>query len=239
MNDINQYYEILGLKPGASQAEVKQAYRNLAKTWHPDRFPNANQLKYQAEEEIKKINEAYEQLKSYQPGSLNQTSQTGITSTNSSDAEIYYNQGMENAKRGRYQEAINKFTIAIRLNPNYVEAYKYRGLACSKLGYENRARSDLKKATELELKQRKTEPPSASSPSTPLWRCIYTLTAHSNWVNSIAISPDGQQIASGSYDETIKLWQLRTGKQLAALTGHHKLYLVHRLQPRWTAARRW
>lgn len=36
MNNINQYYEILGLKPGASQMEVKQAYRKLAKVWHPD-----------------------------------------------------------------------------------------------------------------------------------------------------------------------------------------------------------
>ncbi len=56
MNDLNRYYEILGLKPDASQAEVKQAYRKLAKTLHPDIFPDAPQLKQKAEEEIKKIN---------------------------------------------------------------------------------------------------------------------------------------------------------------------------------------
>ena len=35
---INRYIEILGLKPGASQEEVNQAYRDLVNVWHPDRF---------------------------------------------------------------------------------------------------------------------------------------------------------------------------------------------------------
>lgn len=52
MNNIIEYYEILGLQLGASQADVKQAYRDLAKTCHPDCFPDP-QLKQQAEEGIK------------------------------------------------------------------------------------------------------------------------------------------------------------------------------------------
>ncbi|MEH1911983.1 J domain-containing protein [Nostoc sp.] len=36
--DINHVYNILGLKPGASVDQVKQAYRQMAKTWHPDCF---------------------------------------------------------------------------------------------------------------------------------------------------------------------------------------------------------
>lgn len=38
MKDIEQYFEILGLKTGASLDEVKGAYRDLVKVWHPDRF---------------------------------------------------------------------------------------------------------------------------------------------------------------------------------------------------------
>jgi curved DNA-binding protein CbpA len=71
MNNLEKYYEILKLKPGASLGEVKQAYRDLAKVWHPDCFPDAPHLKQKAEEEIKKINEAYQQLKSCQPVSPN------------------------------------------------------------------------------------------------------------------------------------------------------------------------
>ncbi|MEH1945699.1 MAG: J domain-containing protein, partial [Nostoc sp.] len=41
--DINDAYEILGLKPGASQAQVKRTYRKLVKIWHPDRFVDQKQ----------------------------------------------------------------------------------------------------------------------------------------------------------------------------------------------------
>jgi WD40 repeat protein len=47
-----------------------------------------------------------------------------------------------------------------------------------------------------------------------------TITGHSSWVTSVAISPDGQTLASSSEDKTIKLWNLRTGELLHTLTGH-------------------
>ncbi|MFM6621008.1 MAG: WD40 repeat domain-containing protein, partial [Dolichospermum sp.] len=47
-----------------------------------------------------------------------------------------------------------------------------------------------------------------------------TLTGHSDWVWSLAYSPDGQTLASGSDDNTIKLWNARTGNLLQTLTGH-------------------
>lgn len=62
MNNLERYYEILGLKPGASLGEIKQAYKNLAKDWHPDRFPNDPHQKAKAESEFKKISEAYQPI---------------------------------------------------------------------------------------------------------------------------------------------------------------------------------
>ncbi|MEI6444237.1 MAG: hypothetical protein WCO29_14205, partial [Nostocales cyanobacterium ELA583] len=47
-----------------------------------------------------------------------------------------------------------------------------------------------------------------------------TLTGHSFWVASVAFSPDGKILASGSWDDTIKLWDLRTGNLLQTLTTH-------------------
>ena len=54
-------YEVLGLKPGATQDEIKSAYRKLIKQYHPDQFGD-NPLKNLAEEKMIEINEAYSQL---------------------------------------------------------------------------------------------------------------------------------------------------------------------------------
>ncbi|MCT7981984.1 serine/threonine protein kinase [Laspinema sp. A4] len=47
-----------------------------------------------------------------------------------------------------------------------------------------------------------------------------TLTGHSQDVRSVAVSPDGRAIASGSFDGTIKIWNLETGTLIRTLTGH-------------------
>jgi len=52
------YYEVLGLNKGASEEDIKKAYRKLAKKYHPD----LNQGDKQAEETFKEINEAYQVL---------------------------------------------------------------------------------------------------------------------------------------------------------------------------------
>jgi molecular chaperone DnaJ len=53
------YYEILGVKKNATEAEIKKAYRRLAKQFHPDTYKGE---KKEAEEKFKEISEAYEVL---------------------------------------------------------------------------------------------------------------------------------------------------------------------------------
>lgn len=55
MADKRDYYEVLGLKKGASEAEIKRAFRKLAMKYHPDKNPGDTS----AEEKFKEINEAY------------------------------------------------------------------------------------------------------------------------------------------------------------------------------------
>ena len=60
----SKYYRILGVKDGASQEEIKKAYRQLAKEHHPDKFVNASDSEKKFHEsKMKEINEAYENLK--------------------------------------------------------------------------------------------------------------------------------------------------------------------------------
>jgi hypothetical protein len=67
MRDIDRCYKILELEPGASSEELKRAYRDLVKVWHPDRFVDDPQLQQKALEKLKEINEAYARLQSAQP----------------------------------------------------------------------------------------------------------------------------------------------------------------------------
>ena len=55
MADKRDYYEVLGLKKGASEDEIKKAFRKLAMKYHPDKNPGDKE----AEEKFKEINEAY------------------------------------------------------------------------------------------------------------------------------------------------------------------------------------
>ena len=55
---FKDYYDTLGVKPAASEAEIKSAYRKLARKYHPDVSKEAG-----AEEKFKGVNEAYEALK--------------------------------------------------------------------------------------------------------------------------------------------------------------------------------
>ena len=52
------YYEVLGLKKGASEEEIKKAYRKLAKQYHPDLHPGDKE----AEAKFKEVNEAAQVL---------------------------------------------------------------------------------------------------------------------------------------------------------------------------------
>ena len=51
-------YEILGVSPGASDDEIKSAYRRLAKKYHPDANPGSEY----AAEKMREINSAYDKI---------------------------------------------------------------------------------------------------------------------------------------------------------------------------------
>ncbi len=62
--------------------------------------------------------------------------------------------------------------------------------------------------------------PLTASLTPPGGRLLRTLTGHTHSVNAVAITPDGKQAISGSWDNSLKLWDLTTGTEVFSLTGH-------------------
>ena len=94
-------YTVLGVDPGASDDEVKKAYRDLARKYHPDNYQN-NPLADLAEEKMKEINEAYDAItksrsggssggyqSGYQSGYSYQSGYQSQQSYSSSNASVY------------------------------------------------------------------------------------------------------------------------------------------------------
>ncbi|KAK4248937.1 hypothetical protein C7999DRAFT_30627 [Corynascus novoguineensis] len=61
--------------------------------------------------------------------------------------------------------------------------------------------------------------------------CVQTLEGHSDWVWSVAFSPDGQRLASGSGDTAIKIWDTASGSCAYTLEGHGYLVLSVAFSP--------
>jgi DnaJ-domain-containing protein 1 len=62
--DKSKYYSVLGVSQTASQEEIKKAFRNKAREFHPDKYAGKSESeRVEAEKKFKEINEAYDKLK--------------------------------------------------------------------------------------------------------------------------------------------------------------------------------
>jgi hypothetical protein len=116
------YYEILGLSPGASLAEIKRAYRTMAKRYHPDLNKSPD-----AQERFIEINEAYEFLlhlhtKAPAPGTAGRTRRSRSRYYRQPTADELFRRWMENERRkarARAAEAARKRYQEFMKSPVY------------------------------------------------------------------------------------------------------------------------
>ncbi len=75
-------------------------------------------------------------------------------------------------------------------------------------------------SAQITVSQNSTSTPQQPSKSQPQQQLIRTITGASEQLTAIAVSPDGQLLASAGRDKTIQLWNPNTGKLLNTLNGH-------------------
>ncbi len=95
---MNDPYEVLGVSPNASDEEIKRAYRELARKYHPDNYQD-NPLADLAQEKMKQINEAYDLLTKNKTGSESYGSSYGSDFGSSSGSSGSNSSGLYNKIR--------------------------------------------------------------------------------------------------------------------------------------------
>ena len=126
-------YEVLEIKEGSSPEEVKRAYRELVKKYHPDQYGN-NPLQELAEEKMREINEAYDYL----------TKNTGrggsgdFSSSNSNYAAIRNN--IQNGNLKAAEESLKN------ISQKDAEWNFLMGVICLQKGWYDNARTYLQNA---------------------------------------------------------------------------------------------
>jgi len=63
------------------------------------------------------------------------------------------------------------------------------------------------------------------------WEVFKLLEGHTDWVNGVALSPDGKRIVSWSNDATIRVWDVETGRELKKMEGHTRAIIDVALTP--------
>ncbi len=137
-------YEVLGVSPQATDAEVKSAYREMARKYHPDNYAD-NPLSELAQEKMQEINEAYDAIvRMRQNGGAGGTGSGGSRYTDirnmirtnrildaemlldgvpsvSRDAEWYFLKGSVLYKKGWLEDAMQNYATACRMDPSNAE----------------------------------------------------------------------------------------------------------------------
>ena len=136
-------YEVLGVPRGASETEIKKAYRELCHTYHPDKYMN-NPLADLAQEKMKEINLAYETL-TKGGGQTATAGRTGSYGNGGSDGAFARIRQM--IQLGQLQEADN----ALETLPNRTaEWYYLRGVVASRRGWMDEARQNFQIAISMD-----------------------------------------------------------------------------------------
>jgi DnaJ-class molecular chaperone len=147
------YYEVLGVERSASEQEIRDQFRKLARENHPDRHKGAD--KAEAERKFQTLTEAVNVLTN--PARRKQHDaelSVGInkgTADLSQVAKVYMSKGVKAFKEGDIRAAYENFDMAVKHNPNDAKAFHYLAQAANRIpAYTRQAVQAIERAIQLE-----------------------------------------------------------------------------------------
>src|SRR5687768_12659363 len=129
------YYEILGVERSASENEIRDRFRRLARESHPDRYKGPD--KAEAERRFQALTEAVNVLtnsvrRKQHDNELSSSSPKGTTDL-SQVAKVYMAKGVKAFKDGDIRAAYENFDMAAKHNPQDAKAFHYLALAAARM----------------------------------------------------------------------------------------------------------
>lgn len=126
-------YEVLGISPSATNEEVKKAYRELAKKYHPDNYADSP-LSDLAEEKMKEINEAYDEILKMRAGEANGSASGTYNTYSEQSSDPVYSSIRVAINRGDFNSADASLN-AIEKHKRNAEWHFLKGCVLVQKGY--------------------------------------------------------------------------------------------------------
>lgn len=141
-------YEVLGVKPGASQEEIKSAYRKLVKQYHPDQFRD-NPLQELAQEKLAEVNEAYKQLTSGNASSSNFNSSSSYSHNTRTNSSSSYGDLAQARACLQRRDTAGAEAILNRTSDRSAEWYYLMGIVYNNKGWHDQALQHIRTAANM------------------------------------------------------------------------------------------
>ena len=148
------YYALLGVSRNASEAEIRERFRALAREAHPDRAPASQraeaEAKFQELAEAVNVLSNVERRKAYDFERAMAAANGPLVVESDSVLQNYLNQGIAAFQEKQFVEAAGNFQLAVHRNPKDSRAQHYLGLASARSGDMRTAVHALETAIALE-----------------------------------------------------------------------------------------